>query len=296
MLDPHERLRAQDTCDWKASRRHHASMTDTPTSRIPNWSQLLLAAILVVLVGGAFWLKTRPKPAIRGAAATESTGTLLARGIQAHNAQHHDEAIELYHKVLQREPAHPQAHYNIAQIYNARGQYAQAQWEYEAALKADPTFLDARLNLGVALSRQRQFAQAAEAFGQVLKASPKNATALFDLGITLIDLGRAQEASRYLTAAVRESPKWADAHYYLGLALERQRQLAEAKAAFQKTLELNPRTPNAYLALSRVYMAQGNRRLAVQALAKATELNPALTRSPFPGREDKKEATTGGRR
>ena len=141
-------------------------MTDARASRIPNWSHLLLAAILVGLVGGAFWLKARPKLAISGAARQESVQALLARGIHAHHAQQYDTALETYRKVLERDPANPHAHYNIAQIYNARGQYAEAQREYEAALRADPKFLDARLNLGVAQYRQRQFAAAAHTFRQ----------------------------------------------------------------------------------------------------------------------------------
>ena len=61
-------------------------MSQPAIRNVPNWSQFLLAAILVALVGGAFWLKTRPKPAISGAVRLESTESLLARGIQEHNA------------------------------------------------------------------------------------------------------------------------------------------------------------------------------------------------------------------
>src|SRR5205823_1759715 len=158
-----------------------------------NWSQLLLAAILVALVGGAFWLKTRPQPASSDPTHLESTEEILARGTREHMAGSYDAAVELYHQVLQRDPGHPQAHYNLGQIYNTRAQYAQAQWEYEAALKADPQFLDARLNLGVVLYRQQQFAAAAAQFRQVLQVAPQHPLALFDLGITLIELGQPDQ-------------------------------------------------------------------------------------------------------
>ena len=54
------------------------STVEPARSKVPAWSQLLLAAILVILVGGAFWLKNRPKPAITGAAgqSQESTESL----------------------------------------------------------------------------------------------------------------------------------------------------------------------------------------------------------------------------
>ena len=250
-------------------------MADTLSSRAPRWSHLVLAGVLVALVGGAFWLKSRPKAALSGAARAESTESLLARGIQAHNAGSLDAAMDLYFKVLQREPAHPQAHYNIAQIYNARGQNAKAQWEYEAALKAEPQSVNARLNLGVVLYRQRQFAAAAQEFRKVLEASPKNALARFNLGITVLELGQTDEAIRWLTAALQDDPKGVDAHYYLGLAFERKRRFPEARVEFLKVLELNPRYPVAYVALARVYSAQGEQRLAQEASAKAAELDLA---------------------
>ena len=179
-------------------------MTDIARSKVPAWSQLLLAAVLVALVGGAFWLKTRPKPASGGVPGQESTEALLARGIREHTAGSYDAAMAIYHAVLQRDPAHPHAHYNIAQIYNVRGQVAQAQWEYEAALKGDPRLLDARLNLGVVLYRQGQYAAAAREFEQVLRASPRHPLALFNLGISYLGLRQADQAIRWLTAALRE--------------------------------------------------------------------------------------------
>ncbi len=138
-------------------------MSATAPTRAPTWSQLLLAAVLVGLVGGAFWLKTRSKLAPSKVATVEtvrqeSSEALLALGIRQHNDQQYDATLELYRKILQRDLAQPQAHYNIAQIDNLRGQNVEAQREYEAALRAHPQFLDARLNLGVVLYRQRKFA------------------------------------------------------------------------------------------------------------------------------------------
>jgi len=255
-------------------------MEETESSKIPAWSHLLLAAILVAVVGGAFWLKSRPAlslPKLFGgdAARQETTEALLARGIQAHTAGSYDAAIELYHKVLQRDPSHHQAHYNIAQIYNVRGQYAKAQWEYEAALKAEPKFLDARLNLGVVLYRQRQFAAAAEAFREVLKDSPKHSLALFNLGAALLEQGQTDQAIPWLNRALREDPKRPDNYYYLGLAQQKRRRLPEARAALEKAVELNPKHAHAFAALIKVYLMQGERQLALDTLAK--------TQAKFPG-------------
>jgi len=256
-------------------------MTDTRTRarNVPAWSQLLLAAVLVSLVGGAFWLKTRPKPAITTVTPSrESTDALLALGVRLHTAKNYDGALEAYRKILEQEPAHPKAHYNIGQIYNVQGRNAEAQREYEAALRSDPTFLDARLNLGVVLYRQGQFSAAAEAFRHVLRTSPRHPLALFNLGISYLALRQADQAIRWLRAALREDPNRADTHYYLGLALERERKVVEARAALERALKLNPTHADAYVALARVYLALGDQRMAAESMRKANELRPL----PFP--------------
>lgn len=222
-------------------------MNSASPSNPTSWGQLLLAALLVSLVSGAYWLKVRPTPpppqsretAPSGAASQGLTDSLLTLGIRLQQIRQYDRALTTYKQVLQRNPTNPHAHYNIAQIYNERGQYAEAQREYEAVLRADPQFLDARLNLGVVLYRQRQFTAAAEAFRQVLQASPTHPMGLFNLGVTLLELGQVDEAIRWLEAALREDPKRADTHYYIGLALSRQGRHAEAQAALAKAAELN---------------------------------------------------------
>lgn len=254
-------------------------MGDTGSSKVPAWSHLLLAGVLVTIVAGAFWLKSRPALSLPKLFANDATGqepveALLARGVKEHNAGSLDAAMDLYFKVLKRDPSNSQAHYNIAQIYNVRGQLAEAQWEYEATLKANPKALDARLNLGVVLYRQRQFDAAAEAFREVLKTSPKHSLALFNLGVTLFEQGHADKAIPWLNAALREDSKRAETYYYLGLAQQKLGRLSEAGASLEKATELNPKHANAIAALVKVYLLQGERQKALDLLSKTKAQNP----------------------
>jgi tetratricopeptide (TPR) repeat protein len=234
------------------------------------------AGPLVLLAVGLVALQAAPGFRVLFAASPE---TLLQQGIEAEKAGQPDRALELYRKVLERQPERPEAHYNVAQILSARGQYPEAQREYEAALQAKPGFLDARLNLGLAKYRQRQYEAAAADFRQVVAVDPKNALALFNLGLALLGLGKTAEAIDTLRAALREDPKLADAHYYLGLALERQGRHSDARAAIERALELKP-SVDGYLALARVYAEQGDQRRATETLKKAAQMLPATPPKP----------------
>ena len=233
---------------------------------------VILPALLVGTVLVSYWLKIRPTLSVGGASSADSAASLLARGIQAHNAGSLDAALEFYRQVLQKEPGHHQAHYNIGQIYNARNQNTEARREYEAALKTAPNFLNARLNLGVMLYRERQFGAAADAFREVLRADPNHAQALFNLGISLLELGQIKESIRWLTEALSWQPKQPSTHYYLGLALKRAGELPKARAALEQVVNLDPRFAVAYEELAKVYDGLGQRVLAQEARAKAAAL------------------------
>jgi tetratricopeptide (TPR) repeat protein len=234
--------------------------------------RFILPALLVGVVLVSYWLKIRPTLGLGGASSAESIEALLARGVQAQNAGSFDVAMNLYRRVIKKEPGNHQAHYNIGQIYNARNQNTEARREYEAALKTAPNFLDARLNLGVMLYRERQFAAAAEAFREVLRSSPSHAQALFDLGISLLELGQIKEAIRWLTEALSQQPKQPSTHYYLGVALYRAGELAKARSALEQAVSFDPSFAVAYEELAKVHDDLGQRALAQEARAKASEL------------------------
>jgi len=158
-----------------------------------SWSVLLLVSVLCVLVLGGYYLKTRR--AVDATTTMSMTGSLqdlLDRGVQAHTAGQLEVALLFYHQVLSREPWHAQAHYNIAQVFQARKQFPHAQWHYEATLKTDPAFVNARLNLGVSLYWQERYAEAVPVFTEVLRQDPTHAQAQANLQFTKDRLAGAQ--------------------------------------------------------------------------------------------------------
>ncbi len=247
-------------------------------TKLPPWGQILLAAVLVALVGGAFWLKSRPKIPIGATTGLESVSSILAQGIQAHNAQQYEQAVELYHHVLAQDPGHAVAHYNLGQIYTVQGQPTKAQREYEAALRTDPSHLDSWINLGVALYQQRRFQEAAEASRHALQLSPRHPMALFNLGVTLLEMGRTDQAITWFTAALQEDPKRADTYYYLGHAYLTQQRSAEARRSLQKAVELNPDLQMAHLTLAKLARQQGDQKGVQEALKGVTGLPPGQNR------------------
>jgi len=133
--------------------------------------------------------RVTPKPAMPSDSA--SVPELFARGVSLEEGpSNHDEAIQVYSRVLELEPSHAAAHINLGTLYYNRQDFVAAEQHYRAAVEVDPRY----------------------------------ALAYFDLGNVLDETGRFTEAAAAYKTAIQLAPTYADAHYNLALAYERLRE------------------------------------------------------------------------
>jgi hypothetical protein len=167
-------------------------------------------------VGAVVSAKVRPIARINSAA------DLFARGVALEeHPSTHDEAIQIYLRVVELEPEHAAAHINLGTLYYNRQDFAGAERHYRLAVKADPRY----------------------------------ALAYFDLGNVLDETERLPEAITAYRAAIQLAPTYADAHYNLALAYERQRQPRRALEhwrAYTKLDRLGPWSVHARNQIARI--------------------------------------------
>jgi tetratricopeptide (TPR) repeat protein len=132
-------------------------------------------------------LPRKPKPV----SPTDSVHELFARGVSLEESpNNHEDAIQVYLRLLELEPGHAAAHINLGTLYYNRQDFLAAEKHYRAAVSADPRY----------------------------------ALAYFDLGNVLDETGRFVEAASAYKTAIQLAPTYADAHYNLALAYERLRE------------------------------------------------------------------------
>ena len=143
---------------------------------------------------------------VRPIARIHSASDLFARGVALEeHPSTHDEAIEIYRKVLEVEPDHAAAHINLGTLYYNRQDFVGAERHYRFAVAVDPRY----------------------------------ALAYFDLGNVLDETDRIQDAIAAYRTAIQLAPTYADAHYNLALAYERQRQPRQALAHWKAYARLD---------------------------------------------------------
>lgn len=132
-----------------------------------------------------------------------------------------DEAITVYRRMLEANPAEAYVHNNLGTAYHDKGQLVQAEAEFLEAIRLDPTITEAHSNLGYIYYK----------------------------------MGYLDGAVSEYRIAITLSPQDPEPHLKLGIALARMNLLVDSAQELQKVLDLRPNDPQALKFLRQVNQA-----------------------------------------
>ncbi len=146
--------------------------------------------------------RVTPKPTL--SSDPVSVHELFARGVSLEEAPtNHDEAIQVYSRVLELEPSHAAAHINLGTLYYNRQDFVAAEKHYRAAVDVDPRYALAYFDLGNVLDETGRFTEAATAYKTAIQLAPTYADAHYNLALAYERLREPRLALRHWTAYVR---------------------------------------------------------------------------------------------
>lgn len=149
---------------------------------------------------------------------------LAEQALALQHAGRIDEAAELFRRVLELDPRHPQAHFTLGIIAHQAGHLGPAIQHFQ-----------------IAASRARKHPQ------------------IFQLlGISLMHAGDLDEAQSALQKAVALAPRMAELHAQLGEVYRLKRKPVMARASFEKALKLDPEHGHALIGLGHLEVSLGN--------------------------------------
>ncbi len=137
-------------------------------------------------------------------------------------------------------PKNPQVQVVVAKLFEARGNYDQAQVAYQNALAADPEFAMAKTALINTKFRRGDLDGALKEAASLVKANPENPEANKLYGEFLARKGQYKEAIPPLEKATEAMPRDADAFAMLAHSYHMTRSFEDAKNAYARAVELNP--------------------------------------------------------
>lgn len=121
-------------------------------------------------------------------------------------AGHVSEAVQLYREAVEHDIGLYMAHVQLANIYEASGDFGHAIEERRAAWNANPDDPSLLTDLGVTLGKAGEWKEAIAALRQARDANPRDYHPPFWLGIAELQVNDTQDAERDLTAFIAMAP------------------------------------------------------------------------------------------
>ncbi len=149
-------------------------------------------------------------------------------------------AIAAFRKLLERNPGHALAHFNMGLLMERTGDQDAALAAYKDAVKQDPNMASAWNNMGVILDGRGEYTEAISHYRSTVAAKPDHAGAWANLCHALKSTARLPEAIEAGYKAISIAPDMARAHNNLGVALMASQEHQEAESAFRKVLTIDP--------------------------------------------------------
>ncbi len=150
------------------------------------------------------------------------------------------EAQQLFHAILEKEPEHPLILANLGAVEYQLGDMKAACHYLEEALRRKGDLHASREMLGMAYYQNKQPYHAISALSRAVADQPKEARAHNQLAVVLQDMEWFDGAEQSLRRAITLDPNYADAHFNLALVyLDRKPQsLQLAKRHYQTARKL----------------------------------------------------------
>ncbi len=164
-------------------------------------------------------------------------------------------AIGGYRDALRIEPASATARNGMAAALLLNGNIAEAIEELRKVLAGDPGYTNARYNLARALAANGDLAGAEAEYRRLVRSKPGDVEGLTGLAAIYIAQRQYREAVPLLTEACRLAPANAEIRTDLGTALAIEGDLSSAVEAFREALRLDPGAKTAAANLARAEAA-----------------------------------------
>jgi predicted TPR repeat methyltransferase len=194
--------------------------------------------------------------------AAESTRELtvdeaVAIAIQLQRRNQLREAHELFRRVLDTVPDHPDALHYSGLLAHQQGRNAEAIALIERSLALVPDRADWHSNLGIVFQSEGRYDDAIARYRHAIALDPRHANAFNNLGVLLRATGKPVEAEAAYRDAIDRNPSHIDAYTNLGILLNSLKRFEEASACYCKVITLQPKHRDARRLLALAHCALG---------------------------------------
>jgi tetratricopeptide (TPR) repeat protein len=149
-------------------------------------------------------------------------------------------------------PDNADAHNNLGQRYQERGEFLRAIEEYRKAIAMRPNFHSAWNNMAVCYGKLKQYDRAEEALRKTIEIKPDDFYAMNNLAVMYLETGRLDLGVAMAERCVKVEPGYVNGRVTLGSAYAMSGKLDAAEVEFAEALRLDPENRSAKTNLQRL--------------------------------------------
>ncbi len=187
----------------------------------------------------------------------------------------YDDALGFANRALTADPDHSaDAHFLLAQIFQAKGQLEESEMEFKQVLRVAPGSVGAALALSQLYSAKNKRTAAIDFAEQAVKLAPNDPDTRVTLVKAVLANGDTARADREIRDMLAQFPRSAAVQVQAGALFIARKDIPSARAAFARAIDLDPSSPDALAGLVALDLGSNNVRGALD------RINAHLTKSP----------------
>lgn len=211
---------------------------------------------------------------------------LLLLGREHYQKREYDKAEYLLRQVVDKADQYADVHHMLGVITHSRGDFAQAEENFERAVELNPNYTEAALNLMVTYNDLGKYDAARQIYARIRNRSEgherhqdpfakgKIANMHAELGQAYLDLGMTLDAIRELEKATTLCPTFADLRTKLGILYRDSGDLVRAREQFEEAKRVNPKYVQARVLLGVLLLSAGENDVARAEFEAVLEQDP----------------------
>ncbi|QTA90106.1 tetratricopeptide repeat protein [Desulfonema magnum] len=198
----------------------------------------------------------------------------LNKAIQYHQAGQLQQAEEIYKKILEIHPNHPDALHLLGVAAHQVGNNEKAVNLIAKAIQLNPDNPNYYNNLGASFRNQGKLDEAVSCYQKTLQVKPDYAEAYNNMGNVFREMGRTDEAISCYQKALQLRPGLMRGYNNLAAAFRDQGKIDEAISCYQKAVEIQPDDVKAYDRMGNAFRDQGKTDQAMSCYQSALQIKP----------------------
>ena len=237
-------------------------------------SRLLIASTALLLCSCDLLKPLTSPTLVQTTPSSEAQLALLDQADEASATGNYNEALQLFHQVLQQNPSATEAYIGIGDVYLDQQDYVKAEPVFARAARLEPDNFSAQYGHGVALQMLDRLVDAVRAFHRALTINPSSPEANLQLGTVYLQQRDTKSALNFLARAVELDPSSGPAHLNYAAALQELGSPKRAIEQYRAAAELMEPSPELLMNLVTLLAQEKRYREAVNAAQTLVRLDP----------------------